>query len=213
MYLKGLSMKRRGLLLVVSGPSGAGKGTICKELLRRRGENITVSVSATTRSPREGEVEGVNYFFLEKEKFKSMIGSGEFLEHAQVYDNFYGTPKKFVMNELLEGRNVLLEIDIQGAMQVRDKYPEGVFVFILPPSMKELKSRIIGRGSETEESLEKRFSSAFSEIDFIKKYDYYIINDKVDMATNTLESIIDAESHRVVENIEELIKDFKGERE
>ncbi len=199
--------------MVVSGPSGAGKGTICKELLSRRGDDITVSISATTRSPRDGEVEGVNYFFLKKDKFKEMIEEGEFLEHAQVYDNFYGTPKKFVMDELLEGRNVLLEIDIQGAMQVREKYPEGVFVFVLPPSMKELKNRIIGRGSETAETLEKRFSSAFSEIDYIEKYDYYIINDKVDKATDTLVSIIEAESHRVVENIEELINEFKGERE
>jgi len=206
-------MKRRGLLLVVSGPSGAGKGTICKELLSRRGDSITVSVSATTRSPRAGEVEGVNYFFLDKEKFVDMVAAGEFLEHAQVYDNFYGTPMKFVMDELVRGKNVLLEIDIQGAMQVREKYPEGVYIFVLPPSMKELKNRIIGRGSETAESLEKRFSSAFSEIDFIKKYDYYIINDKVDKATDTLTSIIDAESHRVVENIEELINEFKGERE
>lgn len=197
----------------MSGPSGAGKGTICKELLRRRGEDITVSVSATTRAPRDGEVEGKNYFFLEKSKFECMIDEDEFLEYAQVYDNFYGTPKKFVMDELVAGRNVLLEIDIQGAMQVREKYPEGVFVFVLPPSMKELKSRIIGRGSETAESLEKRFSSAFSEIDFIKKYDYYVINDKVEKATDTLISIIDAESHRVVENIEELINEFKGERE
>lgn len=199
--------------MVVSGPSGAGKGTICKELLSRRGDDITVSISATTRSPRDGEVEGVNYFFLKKDKFKEMIEEGEFLEYAQVYDNFYGTPKKFVMDELLAGRNVLLEIDIQGAMQVREKYPEGVFVFVLPPSMKELKNRIIGRGSETAETLEKRFSSAFSEIDYIEKYDYYIINDKVDKATDTLVSIIDAESHRVVENIEELINEFKGERE
>ena len=206
-------MKRRGLLLVVSGPSGAGKGTICKELLSRRSDEITVSVSATTRDPRAGEVEGVNYFFLEKSKFKTMIGEDEFLEHAQVYDNFYGTPKKFVMDELVAGKNVLLEIDIQGAMQVREKYPEGIFLFVLPPSMKELKNRIIGRGSETAESLEKRFSSAFQEIDFIKKYDYYIINDKVNRATDTMEAIIDAESHRVVENIEELINEFKGERE
>lgn len=197
----------------MSGPSGAGKGTICKELLRRRGDNITVSVSATTRAPRDGEVDGKNYFFLEKSKFECMIDEDEFLEYAQVYDNFYGTPKKFVMDELVAGRNVLLEIDIQGAMQVREKYPEGVFVFVLPPSMKELRSRIIGRGSETAESLEKRFSSAFSEIDFIKKYDYYVINDKVEKATDTLISIIDAESHRVVENIEELINEFKGERE
>ncbi len=147
--------------MVVSGPSGAGKGTICKELLSRRGDDITVSISATTRSPRDGEVEGVNYFFLKKDKFKEMIEEGEFLEHAQVYDNFYGTPKKFVMDELLEGRNVLLEIDIQGAMQVREKYPEGVFVFVLPPSMKELKNRIIGRGSETAETLEKDFRVHF----------------------------------------------------
>ncbi len=204
-------MKKRGLLLVVSGPSGAGKGTICKALLDHR-DDVFVSVSATTRSPRDGEVEGKNYFFLEKESFKTMIGQDEFLEWAQVYDNYYGTPKRFVIDQLESGNNILLEIDIQGALQVRDKYPEGVFVFILPPSMEELKNRIIGRGSETETSLEKRFSSAFEEIGYVDKYDYFIVNDTVEQATQTFNAIIEAESHRVVEDIDKLIESFKRER-
>ena len=203
-------MKPRGLLIVVSGPSGAGKGTICKSLLSKY-KDIGISVSATTRKPREGEVDGKNYFFISKEKFEEMIKNDEFLEYARVYENYYGTPKDFVLNKVLNGEDVLLEIDIQGALQVKKKYPEGIFVFILPPSMEELKNRIISRGSETEDSFKLRYSSALDEMRYIKDYDYYIINDEVEKATSKLISIIEAEKNRIVANIGELIKEFKEE--
>jgi len=142
-----------------------------------------------------------------------MIAEDGFLEHASVYDNYYGTPKKFVIDKIASGQNVLLEIDIQGAIQVKKKYPEGVFVFILPPSMKELRSRIVGRGSETQESLMKRLSSAYSEIEYIKNYDYFIVNDTVSHATDILQSIITAEKCRVDADIEEIVCKFKEETE
>jgi guanylate kinase len=201
-------IKRRGLLIVVSGPSGAGKGTICENLLRTK-DYIHPSVSTTTREPRTGEVAGVDYNFITKDAFEQKIKNDDFLEYAQVYDNYYGTPRDFVIEKLAKGEDVLLEIDIQGALQVRQKFPEGIFVFILPPSMKELKNRIINRGSETKESLEKRFTSAFKEIKFLKKYDYFIVNDKVEKATDTLISIIEAEKSRVVENVDDIIEKFK----
>ena len=140
----------RGILIVISGPSGAGKGTICKALLEKH-DNIFISVSATTRAPRQGEVEGVNYYFLTKESFEEKVKKNGFLEYANLHGNFYGTPKVNVEKMLDEGKDVILEIDIQGALQVKDNFKEGVFIFILPPSMEELKQRIIKRGSETEE--------------------------------------------------------------
>lgn len=205
-------MNFRGLLIVVSGPSGAGKGTICKALVKRD-PSIVVSVSATTREPRNGEEHGLAYHFYDKEAFQSMIKSDGFLEYATVYDNYYGTPKQFVIDKIASGENVLLEIDIQGALQVKKKYPEGIFVFVLPPSMKELKSRIVGRGSETQESLTKRLSSAYSEIEYIKNYDYFIVNDTVEHATDILQAIIAAEKCRVDADIEEIVCKFKEETE
>jgi guanylate kinase len=186
----------KGLLIVISGPSGAGKGTLCKEVLQHN-PNIGYSTSCTTRSPRAGEVDGENYFFITKDKFVEMIGSNGFLEYANVYDNYYGTPRKYVEEQLSQGRDVILEIDIQGALKVKENFPEGVFIFIMPPSMDELKNRIKKRGSETEESLVKRFSSAFKEINYASQYNYIVINDVVEDAVKRLESIITAEKCRV----------------
>lgn len=188
-------MKNKGLLIVISGPSGAGKGTICKVLTEKN--DFWLSVSATTRQPRNGEAEGINYFFLTKENFIQKIESDDFLEYAEVYGNYYGTPKSKVMEILDDGMDVILEIDIQGALRVKENYPEGVFIFILPPSMEELKNRIINRGSETPESLMLRFKSAYKEINYVSRYNYAVVNDTVDDAVIKIESIITAERCRV----------------
>lgn len=203
-------MKRKGLLLVVSGPSGAGKGTICKEFLNNN-EDVKLSVSATTRNPRDGEVDGVNYFFVSKDKFKSMIVNNELLEHAQIYDNFYGTPKAAILENLENGHDVVLEIEMQGARQIKEVYPEGVFIFILPPSLDELKNRIVGRGTETEEQINKRFSCAMDEICQIENYDYFIVNKDVKNSAQELEHIISAEKNKVYRYKDNIIKKFKEE--
>ncbi|GAB6149797.1 guanylate kinase [Clostridium novyi] len=192
----------QGLLLVISGPSGAGKGTICKELMKNG--DFWLSVSATTRSPRKGEVDGQNYYFLTKENFVDKIEQKDFLEYAEVYGNYYGTPKSNVLEKLKNGKDVILEIDIQGALKVKENYPKGIFIFILPPSMEELKNRIIKRGSETEESLMTRFKSAYKEINYVSKYNYAVINDEVDKAVEKIKSIIIAEKcsvDRIEQNI------------
>lgn len=199
----------KGLLFVVSGPSGAGKGTICKALAEQ--DNIDLSVSMTTRTPRMGEIEGVSYYFVDKATFASMIQQNGFLEYAEVYGNYYGTPKDMVLRQMDKGRDVVLEIDIQGALKVKEVYPKGIFIFILPPSMAELRKRITGRGSESEESLSLRLGETLREVAYIDKYDYCIINDKVEEAVANLIAIRKAEHFRVSEDIYQLIETYKEE--
>lgn len=186
----------KGILIVLSGPSGTGKGTICKSFLDKN-KSVKLSISCTTRTPREGEVDGVNYFFTEKEKFEDMISKDEFLEYANVYGNYYGTPKAYVEDMLNKGHDVILEIDTQGALNVKEKFSDGVYIFIMPPSLEELESRIVGRGSETEETLKKRLGAAASEIKLAEKYNYAVINDTIDEAVKKIESIIIAEKCKI----------------
>jgi guanylate kinase len=186
----------KGFLLIISGPAGTGKGTVCKELLNKH-KDIIFSVSATTRKPRVGEEDGVNYLFLEEEKFESMVKNDEFLEHAYVHTNYYGTPRGYVMDQVEKGEIVLLEIDVQGALQIKNNYSEAVFIFLLPPTMEELKNRIVKRGTESEEDINRRFENAFKELDFVGKYDYFVVNDKLEDAVSDIEAIIKAETLRV----------------
>lgn len=192
-------MTNKGLLIVVSGPSGAGKGTICKALVERN-SNVSLSISATTRQPRNGEVEGVNYFFKTEQEFKDMIKNNELMEWAGFCNHYYGTPKKNVEDMLNEGTDVILEIEVQGAMKIRSKYPEGVFVFVLPPSVEELRKRIINRGTESEEVINQRLQTARIEFTHMDKYNYYLMNDVVEDAVNRLEAIITAEKCRMERN-------------
>lgn len=186
----------KGKLFVVSGPSGAGKGTICKKILDQE-RNIELSVSMTTRAPRKGEINNVHYSFVEKAEFEALIQEDGFMEYANVYGNFYGTPRAKVMELLEKGVDVILEIDVQGALQVKQNYPEGVFIFILPPSLDELKRRIIGRGSETEETLARRLGEALNEISRIDNYDYKVINEDLEVAIDRVRSIITAEQCKI----------------
>lgn len=200
-----------GKLLVISGPSGTGKGTICNRLFEEL-ENIVFSVSMTTRSPREGEVHGQSYYFTEKSSFEKMIDEKGFLEYARVYDNYYGTLKKPVISQLAGGKDVLLEIDVQGAMQIREAYPQAILIFILPPSLNELRNRIIKRGSESEESLKKRLGEAMHEIECADKYDYAIVNDDLDEAVKQVRAVIIAEHTKVIhEDIEQVIANYRRE--
>ena len=197
-------MKPKGLLLVLSGPSGAGKGTIC-QMLREKLPDIGYSVSVTTRAPREGEVDGVSYFFktVEEVKFfktveevKTMIAEGGLLEYAEVYGNYYGTPRDYVMDLLNQGKDVILEIDIQGALQIKKRFPDGVFVFIVPPSLDELSSRIYKRGTDSEEVIKKRLASATGELAYASEYDYIIVNDIAERATQKVLTVMEAERYR-----------------
>ncbi|WP_312653554.1 guanylate kinase [Aminipila sp.] len=199
----------KGQLFVVSGPSGAGKGTICQRLVEDT--NIELSVSMTTRNPRSFEENGVNYYFVSKEEFLRTIDKDGLLEYAEVYGNYYGTPKEMVMQKLNEGKDVVLEIDIQGAMKVKQAYPKGVFIFILPPSMTELRKRITGRGSETEDAINMRLGETLKEVSYIDKYDYCVINGELSEAVERLRAIVTAEHSRVSESIYHLIKKYEEE--
>lgn len=185
----------QGLLIVLSGPSGVGKGTVCNRL-RCLTPELVYSVSATTRLPREGEVDGVNYFFKTREQFQAMIEAGELLEWAEYVGNFYGTPKSFVQRTIDGGKDIILEIDVQGAMKVKERFPEALLIFLLPPSLEELRNRIVGRGTETEAAIQSRMAAAIEELKLMKHYDYAVVNDKLDSACSRIQSIISAEHCR-----------------
>lgn len=201
----------KGLLIVLSGPSGAGKGTICASL-RTKMPNLVYSVSMTTRAPRVGEVEGVNYFFRTQEEFKELLEAGAFLEYAKVYDNYYGTPKDYVMELINEGKNVILEIDIQGAMQVKDRFSTGVFIYIVPPSLEVLSQRILGRGTDSREVIDKRLSLASSELALAHRYDYIVVNDELEDAVEKVRAILLAESCKITRNKEKIEYIYNADR-
>lgn len=199
----------RGLLIVVSGASGTGKGTVCRKILSDA-QNMYYSISATTRSARTGETDGVEYFFVSVEEFQQWLAEGKFLEHAEVYGNFYGTPRHKIEERLNHGEDVLLEIDTQGALSVMEKCPDGVYIFLLPPSLEELQARIKNRGTESPETFARRFQSATNEIEIGKKYQYVVVNDSVDAAAEKILAIIFAERCRVSRNkqiFEKLVKE------
>ena len=200
-----------GFLLVLSGPSGSGKGTVSESLMKNN-DDIIFSTSVTTRTPRPGEVNGENYFFATREEFEKMVENDELLEHAFVHTNYYGTPKKFVFDEIEKGEIVLLEIDVQGALQVKKKYKEAVFIFLIPPTMDELKSRLVKRDTETEDEIETRYRNAFKELDFVGEYDYFVINDVIDNAVKDIETIIAAEKLRVKRH-KDIKKEVQAEEE
>ena len=194
-------MNRKGILAVVSGFSGAGKGTLMKKLMEKY-DNYSLSVSATTRVPREGEKDGKDYFFVSKEEFQSMINKDELLEYAQYVDNYYGTPKKYVEAELEKGRDVILEIEIQGALSIHGRYPDSLLIFVTPPSAMELKNRLINRGTETEENIKKRLNRAAQEAVGVENYDYLLINDDLDEAVERLHKLIQDQHMRVCHQLD-----------
>ena len=202
-------MKQQGILAVVSGFSGAGKGTLMKALLEKY-DNYALSISATTRKPREGEVHGREYFFLSVEEFEALIEKDQLIEHARYVSNYYGTPRSYVEEKMAEGKDVILEIEIQGALKVKEKFPETLLIFVVPPSAQELKKRLIGRGTETMEVIEQRLKRATEEAEAMDSYDYILVNDDLNKAVEDLHNLIQAQ-HMQAGNNEELIKTMKEE--
>lgn len=202
--------KSTGQIIVISAPSGAGKGTIIKKLLENNSKNRWLSVSATSRKPREGEKEGINYYYITEEEFKKRIKEDYFLEYTNYAGNYYGTPKEYIKEKITKGIDVILEIEIEGANNIKKLIPEALFIFIMPPSLKELVRRLKGRGTETNEKIIKRFNAAYKEVNEVTKYNYVVVNDEVDTAVDKIESIIKAEKCRV-DRIEEVYLDTKEE--
>lgn len=204
-----IKTNNKGLLIVVSGPSGAGKDTICQKLIKEN-SNIWMSVSMTTRKPRPLEKDGVDYFFVSSEEFENKINDNTFLEYASYNDNYYGTPKDKVEEKLNEGKDVILVIDINGAINIKKIIPSALFIFIMPPDMETLKNRLIGRKTESKYKVVKRFITAYNEVNNYKKYNYVVVNDKVEDAVNKVKSIIQSEKCRV-DRIEDIYLGNKEE--
>ncbi|WP_042350434.1 guanylate kinase [Bacillus massiliigorillae] len=183
-------MKDKGLLIVLSGPSGVGKGTVRKELFKQEDLAFQYSISMTTRKPREGEVDGVDYFFKSRDEFEELIKQGKLLEYAEFVGNYYGTPVDYVRQTIADGKDVFLEIEVQGARQIREKFPEALFIFLAPPSLSELESRIIGRGTESEDVIANRLKTAKEEIEMMDLYDYVVENDTVESACDKIKAIV-----------------------
>ena len=203
-------MNSKGILFVVSGFAGTGKSTITKGLASKY-DSYVLSVSATTRTIREGEVDGKDYFFLSREEFERRIKEDLFLEHAEYVGNYYGTPKDWVEEKLSENKDVILEIEMQGAIQIKEKNPECVLIFLLPPSFEELKRRLVDRGTDAADVIEKRLNRAKEEIDFIDKYDYVVINEDIEKSIDMVHNIVQSEKSLVSRNLEDIInykKDF-----
>ena len=206
-------MNKKGIRIVVSGFSGAGKGTIMKELLKQY-DNYALSISATTRKPRPGEEEGREYFFKTVEEFEKMIAKDELIEYARYVDNYYGTPRAYVEEQLEAGKDVILEIEIQGALKVKEKFPETLLLFVTPPTAKELKHRLVGRGTETMDVIEFRMNRAKEEAEGMDKYDYLIVNDVLAECVEEVHRIIQGEHRRSFRNqafIEHMKEELKGE--
>ena len=199
--------RKPGKLYVITGPSGTGKGCICKEILKEIDNEF--SVSMTTRPAREGEVHGKDYYFVSEEEFLANVERGNFLEHARVFDNLYGTPKDMVMKQLVKGRNIILDIDVQGALQVKKAMPEAIMIFLLPPSLDELRRRLEGRATDSQDVIEKRLGQALNEIKLIGEYDYYVVNYDIEKAVSEVKSIMTAEKCRVPDKATEIIKKYE----
>lgn len=204
-------MTERGLLIVFSGPSGVGKGTVRQEIFSTPDHKFEYSVSMTTRQKRPGEVDGVDYFFRTREEFEELIKNGQMLEYAEYVGNYYGTPLTYVNETLDKGIDVFLEIEVQGALQVKKKVPDGVFIFLTPPDLDELKDRLVGRGTDSEEVIRQRIERAKEEIALMREYDYAVVNDKVPLAAERVKRIIEAEHFRVdrvIGRYNDMIKDI-----
>lgn len=206
-------MERKGILIVVSGFSGSGKGTIMNELMKKY-DNYALSISATTRKPRAGEEEGVHYFYKTTEEFEKMIAQDALIEYARYVDNYYGTPRVYVEEQLEAGKDVVLEIEIQGALKVKEKFPDTLLLFVTPPTAQELRRRLVGRGTETMDVIEYRMKRAVEESEGMDKYDYLIINDDLQECVEEMHRIIQGEHRRSFRNtafIENMKEELKGE--
>lgn len=213
-----MNQSTAGILIVFSGFSGSGKGTVMRELMERHHQNYALSISATTRSPRTGEKEGKEYFFKTREEFIKMIEKNELIEYAQYVENYYGTPKEYVRHQLDKGKDVILEIEIQGALKIKEQFPETVLLFVSPPSANVLKKRLVGRGTEPMDVIESRLSRAAEEANGIESYDYLVINDELETCVEEVHSIIISEHKKVsrngifIQKIREELKSFsKGD--